>query len=825
MPKRTLPALLGVGAALAVPVARPARRTSTRRTRPRTGPAAPPRPSTASPPARRATSCARAATPSTRRSPRPPCSASPSRTRRASAAAASWSSAARTARSRRSTRARRRPRAMQPRLVHRERRAAGVQRRALQRPLGRRARHRRRLGRGAAQRYGTWTFKRALAPAIDVAREGFVVDADLHRPDRAERPVVRRHPRHGGALPRPGRHRARPRLRGQRNPDMAARLRADRPHGARSAASTAARSPRRWSAPRGGRRTAADRRPDVAARADARSTTCALPRARCASRPASATAASTSSAWARRPRAARPSARRSTSSSGSRATGDARRPRSCTASSRPRASRSPTATSSSPTRRSSTSRCAGCSPTASRPSARALIGPTDRTRRRPGRRPERQPRHDEDARRRSSRRPSRPRTSPSPTARARSSATRSRSSRPAATASSCPGWGFLLNNELTDFNYDNPAHPNAPGRRQAAALVDGADLRRARRAPAARGRLARRRDDHHHGAPDPHGADRLRKTLPQAIAEPRASQRNPAATATNPNSPTAPEAAFLERWGPALQARGHTFSAAAEIGAATGIEFLPGGRMLAAAEPVRRGGGSAAGRQAVAAQSARTGSTARTSSTTASAPASASAPNGPVAIAITRTRSARAQAMSRGVSPITTVRSRAQPPARARAIAGSSPRSSASEPKPPWPGAKWCADPGGRELAPRDRLEVAGHERLAVDRGIGGERGQRLRHAGRDESGEVGGAELVVGGDRAGEDLVRAGVDRGVVDPGPAQEVARDRGVGATRGLDHDPVELDAVHRGRRAPQCRRMLARGAQQQRAVDVPEEEKRG
>jgi gamma-glutamyltranspeptidase/glutathione hydrolase len=30
-----------------------------------------------------------------------------------------------------------------------------------------------------------------------------------------------------------------------------------------------------------------------------------------------------------------------------------------------------------------------------------------------------------------------------------------------------------------------------------------------------------------------------------------------------------------------------------EIGAATGIEFLDHGRLLAAAEPVRRGGGSA----------------------------------------------------------------------------------------------------------------------------------------------------------------------------------------------------------------------------------------
>jgi gamma-glutamyltranspeptidase/glutathione hydrolase len=31
-----------------------------------------------------------------------------------------------------------------------------------------------------------------------------------------------------------------------------------------------------------------------------------------------------------------------------------------------------------------------------------------------------------------------------------------------------------------------------------------------------------------------------------------------------------------------------------EIGAVTGIEFLPGGRTVSAAEPTRRGGGSAA---------------------------------------------------------------------------------------------------------------------------------------------------------------------------------------------------------------------------------------
>jgi gamma-glutamyltranspeptidase/glutathione hydrolase len=43
----------------------------------------------------------------------------------------------------------------------------------------------------------------------------------------------------------------------------------------------------------------------------------------------------------------------------------------------------------------------------------------------------------------------------------------------------------------------------------------------------------------------------------------------------------------------ALSARGHLFTPVAEIGAATGIELLSGGGVLAAAEPVRRGGGSA----------------------------------------------------------------------------------------------------------------------------------------------------------------------------------------------------------------------------------------
>jgi gamma-glutamyltranspeptidase / glutathione hydrolase len=79
----------------------------------------------------------------------------------------------------------------------------------------------------------------------------------------------------------------------------------------------------------------------------------------------------------------------------------------------------------------------------------------------------------------------------------------------------------------------------------------------------------------------------LGMTLPEAIAAPRASQRNAAGTDV--------EQAFLDQTDlvAKLRARGHVFNAPAEIGAATGIEFLGGGKLLAAAEPVRRGGGSA----------------------------------------------------------------------------------------------------------------------------------------------------------------------------------------------------------------------------------------
>jgi gamma-glutamyltranspeptidase/glutathione hydrolase len=81
----------------------------------------------------------------------------------------------------------------------------------------------------------------------------------------------------------------------------------------------------------------------------------------------------------------------------------------------------------------------------------------------------------------------------------------------------------------------------------------------------------------------------LGASLPAAIAAPRVSQRNTDASGAEPAFIASPEAQQL------IARHGHNpFTNAGEIGAATGIEFLRHGRLLAAAEPVRRGAGSAA---------------------------------------------------------------------------------------------------------------------------------------------------------------------------------------------------------------------------------------
>ncbi|HEX8630519.1 MAG TPA: gamma-glutamyltransferase, partial [Catenuloplanes sp.] len=156
-----------------------------------------------------------------------------------------------------------------------------------------------------------------------------------------------------------------------------------------------------------------------------------------------------------------------------------------------------------------------------------------------------------------------------------------------------PGWGFLLNNELTDFNFiptqgAGVADPNlpAPGKRPRSSMSPTIVLADGRPFLAL-------------GSP---GGSTIITTvlqilvnridlgmsLPQAVAAPRATQRNTAEVQVEP--------AFRATYGPRLTALGHRLAPTdtAEIGAATAIEFRSRGRLIAAAEPTRRGGGAAA---------------------------------------------------------------------------------------------------------------------------------------------------------------------------------------------------------------------------------------
>jgi gamma-glutamyltranspeptidase/glutathione hydrolase len=154
-----------------------------------------------------------------------------------------------------------------------------------------------------------------------------------------------------------------------------------------------------------------------------------------------------------------------------------------------------------------------------------------------------------------------------------------------------PGRGFLLNNELTDFSF-TPASPDVhdpnlpgPGKRPRSSMSPTIVLDQHNKPVVALG--------------SPGGATIITTVLQtltgfldrglplvDAIAAPRASQRNQTTTELEPglwNSPLKAE----------LEAVGHGFRQNAEIGAATGVQRLPNGQWLAAAEKVRRGGGSA----------------------------------------------------------------------------------------------------------------------------------------------------------------------------------------------------------------------------------------
>jgi Gamma-glutamyltranspeptidase len=82
-------------------------------------------------------------------------------------------------------------------------------------------------------------------------------------------------------------------------------------------------------------------------------------------------------------------------------------------------------------------------------------------------------------------------------------------------------------------------------------------------------------------------------SLPEAIATPRVSQRNSDPGDAEPAFLATPEAAELQTLGEQFRVAPATPPLPPEIGAAAGIAFLGHGRFQAAAEPVRRGGGSA----------------------------------------------------------------------------------------------------------------------------------------------------------------------------------------------------------------------------------------
>jgi gamma-glutamyltranspeptidase / glutathione hydrolase len=166
-----------------------------------------------------------------------------------------------------------------------------------------------------------------------------------------------------------------------------------------------------------------------------------------------------------------------------------------------------------------------------------------------------------------------------------------------------PHRGFLLNNELTDFDFTplqaGVPDPNLPagGKRPRSSMSPTIVL--------------------HDGKPflaigSPGGAtiittvlqiliDRIDfgMTLPDAIAAPRASQRNGAQTQAEPDFLAEPTTAGLAKLGQSFYISDTspldpTISIPPTIGIAAGLEFLGDGKVLAAGEPVRAGGTSAA---------------------------------------------------------------------------------------------------------------------------------------------------------------------------------------------------------------------------------------
>lgn len=148
-----------------------------------------------------------------------------------------------------------------------------------------------------------------------------------------------------------------------------------------------------------------------------------------------------------------------------------------------------------------------------------------------------------------------------------------------------PDRGFLLNNELTDFSFvPNPADPNIvePGKRPRSSMsptivLDDGEVRYVVGTPGGSTiittvvQILLNRID-------------LGMTMAEAVAAPRATQRNTVATLA--------EADFIAEYTDDLAPYGQGLSPTGEIGAAAAIEVDEDGLMIAVAEPERRGGGT-----------------------------------------------------------------------------------------------------------------------------------------------------------------------------------------------------------------------------------------
>ena len=168
----------------------------------------------------------------------------------------------------------------------------------------------------------------------------------------------------------------------------------------------------------------------------------------------------------------------------------------------------------------------------------------------------------------------------------------------AGTGMTVPGYGFLLNNEMTDFDFA-PASPDVPnvnlpaaGKRPRSSMNPTIVLR--------------------HGKPafavgSPGGATIITTvlqillnhidfgmSLEKAIAAPRVGNFNTPESFAEKAFLDSPVATTLQQdYGQAFSEVTGATQLDKEIGAATGIQLLPRHRFRAAAEPVRRGGGSA----------------------------------------------------------------------------------------------------------------------------------------------------------------------------------------------------------------------------------------